>query len=62
MHSIVMIVLAVCLGVVLFLAGASSQSDDTVGRYIDHDAGVVCWTYQRGGISCMPFDATTLQR
>lgn len=38
-----------------------SASSNVVSRYIDRDAGVVCWTYQ-SGISCLPIDATTLAK
>lgn len=62
MHSIITLALAVFVGALFLVECGGRQTDDTVGRYIDRDAGVVCWTYQRGGISCMPFDATTLQR
>ena len=58
--------LTLCLIVIVTVfaitsCGAPSRSSDIVSRYVDREAGVVCWTYQ-SGISCLPIDATTLQR
>ena len=50
--------LVVCLGIIAWYIFFQPVSD-TVGRYIDESAGVVCWTYQRGGISCLPLKETT---
>lgn len=62
-----------CVLVVLMLAGCvptgvepetiSSDAMRSVRRYVDVEAGVVCWTYKSGyagGISCLPLSQTRL--
>ena len=62
-----LILLVVLLLVVLGLSGCGSASGDYTGsgvqRYIDNEAGVVCWVYTapyRGGLDCMPLNETLL--
>jgi hypothetical protein len=52
---------------VLSLSGCSTRGDIPSGlnhtgveRHIDPEAGVVCWTYNAHGISCLPISETTL--
>ena len=42
----------------------SIHLSSSVSRFVDLDAGVVCWIYEgneRGGISCLPIDQTRLR-
>ena len=62
-----LVLLVVCLVVILCLSGCGSPSGDYTGnsveRYIDKEAGVVCWVYTapyRGGLDCMPLNETLL--
>jgi len=44
-------------------AGNGGLGGNNVFRYIDEEAGVVCWIYSdgyRGGISCLPLVETNL--
>ncbi len=37
----------------------------SIGRYVDEEAGVVCWIYngyEKGGIDCLPIADTRLGR
>lgn len=55
----------------LFTTASCVSSEDNiisspyiVNRYIDEDAGVVCWVfdgYNKGGISCLPVKDTTIR-
>lgn len=69
---IALVLLAGCLG-----GGTPSDEaqredvSDHVERFVDNDAGVVCWIYsdgsvapegQAGGISCIPLEQTDLAR
>ena len=65
MRNIITIVL-----IALILTGCAQQMnedatiriDRIVYRYIDREAGVVCWIYENrgGGIDCMPISETLL--
>lgn len=35
-------------------------SDASVRRWIDREAGVVCWIYTNSGISCLPLAQTSI--
>jgi len=38
---------------------------DSVSRFIDNEADVVCWIYRagyKGGISCLPISETSLNK
>ena len=37
-------------------------SDSSVDRWVDREAGVVCWIYLFYGISCLPIEQTDLTR
>ena len=47
------------------ISGADLNWDYGVTRYIDSEAGVVCWIftgYQKAGMDCMPLSDTTLSK
>ena len=64
--AILLIGLVVCVvGLVVSVAtGPDPQTGHpSANRFIDHEAGVVCWVYRGGfggGISCLPLDETSL--
>lgn len=57
------IIIVLVMVTFVFASCAPARSgDQSVKRYIDDDAGVVCWTYVPGGIDCMPISDTGLGR
>ena len=64
-------VLVIIVGIVIFAlifqpAGENSVQPDSIPRFIerfiDDEAGVVCWRYKNnGGISCLPISDTKLR-
>lgn len=40
--------------------GLTADPDYGFVRHIDKDAGIVCWTWVRGGIHCLPTEQTDL--
>ena len=81
MKKLIPLILLVAIVLAVFAAGCQSpvehQNSDSPGtqlmpgqsvtRYTDNDAGVVCWIYDyfgksSGGIACMPIKDTLLAR
>ena len=62
------IVGAVLLITTIVLTGCvtpTEKADSLTTRYVDEEAGVVCWVYTAfhgGGISCLPISETKLDR
>jgi hypothetical protein len=64
----IMIVLLLVIATVVTLASScsvdtSKSLPSTVDRFIDDEAGVVCWTWNivnGGGMSCLPIQETRL--
>lgn len=61
----------VLLIVVVILAVGITNNDDastvieqrtTLRRTVDAEAGVVCWSRDEGGLSCLPIDQTLLNQ
>lgn len=63
------VILVLALALVLIVGCAPAMPDDVelvsnnipIRRYVDEEAGVVCWMYYSNGISCLPVDQTKLE-
>lgn len=60
-----MVPLAGCAPHVIVPVEPGVNSGHNISRYVDAEAGVVCWVYnpgQAGGISCLPIAETRLDQ
>jgi hypothetical protein len=61
--SIVGVFILLLVGMFMVDRGSGEKVDRNFERYIDREAGVVCWKVSitdSGGISCLPIDKTNL--
>lgn len=60
---LLIVVFVVALGLSSCGSPTGEYTGTSVERYIDNEAGVVCWVYTapyRGGLDCMPLNETLL--
>ncbi|RMD67344.1 hypothetical protein D6833_00340 [Candidatus Parcubacteria bacterium] len=56
---IVVVVFVVLTHIFVLGSGAGVTPTPAVDRFVDDEAGVVCW-YVRDGVSCLPIGSTNL--